>query len=492
MMCLKTKGLGAFALTVTTALLCAYPSLAGARATSTIWSVAGNGVACTTAPLCGDGARAVASTAELNFPQSVAVDPAGNVYTADWGDSEVRKLSPDGRITLLAGNGTPCGSAPSCGDGATGTGAQLNFPQAVAVDRAGNVYIADTGDNEIRKVSPRGVVTRVAGNGATCSSASACGDGGSALRASLNAPGGVAVDAAGNLYIADSGDNMIRKVSARGVITRVAGDGMICVSAPSCGDGGPATSAQLNAPQGLALDSSGRLYIVDGGDNEVRRVSRGTISRFAGTGVACTSAPACGDGQAAAGAQLNLPEAVAVDPAGSVYIADWGDNEIRVVSRTGTIALAAGNGSACASPPACGDAGPASSAPLSAPQGVAVDGAGNLFVADTEDHELRLVTLAGAKPASLSASTGKVSLVAFASGVTRTQVTVRYALTAAASVTLSLNGRVLARASGQAGVGQLAWNRKLGRTSAPAGRYRLTVTAAVGKASAQSSLPVRL
>jgi DNA-binding beta-propeller fold protein YncE len=208
--------------------------------------------------------------------------------------------------------------------------------------------------------------------------------------------------------------------------------------------------------------------------------------------VACASAPACGDGQAAASAQLNLPEAVGVDPGGSVYIADWGDNEIRVVSRAGTMTVAAGDGSACATPPACGDGGPAPSAPLSAPQGVAVDGAGNLFVADTEDHELRLVTPASARPASLRASTGNVSLVAFASGVTRTQVAVRYALTGPAPVTLSLNGRVLARASGHAGLGQLIWNRKLGRTSAPAGRYRLTVTAAVGKASAQSSLTVRL
>jgi sugar lactone lactonase YvrE len=490
----RIQGLGGLALAL--AGVCAAASPAAARAAATIWPLAGDGAACATAPRCGD--RAGATRARLTFPEGVAVDAAGNVYTADWGDSEVRRISADGVITLLAGDGTACTAAPSCGDGGAATAAQLGFPQAVAVDRSGDVYIADTGDNEVRKVSPRGTITRVAGNGSACTSAPACGDGGAALRASLNAPGGLAVDAAGDVYIADTGDNEVRKVSPAGTITRVAGTGTPCAAAPSCGDGGAATSAQLNVPEGLALDARGRLYIVDDGDNEVRTVSaRGIITIVAGNGSACTSAPACGDGGAATRAQLSLPEGVAVDRAGDVYIADWGDNRIRVVSRRGTIATAAGGGSQCARPPACGDGGAAAGASLSAPQGVAVDAAGDLYLADTEDHELRLVTPAAARPVTLETRAGKVSLLAFRAAVTPTRVTVGYALSGPAPLSLSVRGArgrplTVARATGHAGVGRLSWDRRLGGRPAPRGRYQLIVTATTAKASAASSLGVRL
>jgi sugar lactone lactonase YvrE len=367
----------------------------------------------------------------------------------------------------------------------------------VAVDAAGNVYVADTGDNEIRKISPRGVITRIAGTGSACTTAPACGDGGPATRASLSAPGGVAVDAAGNVYIADTGDNEIRRVSPRGLISRVAGNGQACASAPACGDGAAATGARLNVPSGLAVDSSGRLYVVDDADNEVRRVYRGTITRFAGTGVACASAPACGDGRAATRAQLNQPEGVAIGPSGSVYVADWGDGEVRVISRTGTISTAAGSSATCSAPPNCGDGGPASRALLGAPQGVAVDRAGDLLIADTQNQELRMVTPAGLRPAALRSAKGTLLLLAFQTVTTSSRVTVRFVLTGAASLTLSVRatgGRRLgaARATGRAGLGELVWNRKLGRSPAPRGTYTLTVTATVGRTSAAGSLSVRL
>jgi sugar lactone lactonase YvrE len=492
---LRIKALRAAAPAVVTMLLAAFPALAAAPATATIWTVAGNGTPCTAAPLCGDGGPA--TEAQFNFPESVAADAAGNLYVADWGDNELRKVSAAGVISQLAGDGAPCAAAPSCGDGGAAADAQLNFPQALAVDSAGNVYVADTGDNEVRRVSPRGVITRIAGDGAACSTAPTCGDGGAATRATLNAPGGVVVDSAGNVYVADTGDNEVRKVSTHGVITRVAGTGKPCPTSTSCGDGAAATSARLNLPEGLALDSSGRLYVVDDADNEVRRISGGKITRFAGTGVACAGAPACGDGRAATAAQLNLPEGVAVSPSGSVYIADWGDGEIRAVSRTGIISTAAGYGPACSSPPACGDGGSATHALLNAPQGVAVDSAGNLVIADTQNQELRLVTPAGSRPAPLRGGRTTVSLLAFQAVTTRSRVTMRYLLTGPASVVLSVRrsgGRplVVARSAGHGGLGALVWNRKLGHTAAPAGAYQLTVTVAVGKASASSTRSVRL
>ena len=145
----------------------ATPAARAAPPGFSIWSIAGNGTPCATAPSCGDAGRATA--AQLNFPQGVAVDAAGNVYIADWGNSEIRKVSPSGAISVIAGDGIACSSAPVCGDGGPATTAALNFPEAVAVDSAGNVYVADTGDNEVRRISPAGMITRIAGNGTGCS-----------------------------------------------------------------------------------------------------------------------------------------------------------------------------------------------------------------------------------------------------------------------------------------------------------------------------------
>ena len=199
-------------------------------------------------------------------------------------------------IYTIAGDGSPCTTAPACGDGAAATGAQLRTPEAVAVDGAGNVYVADAADDEIRKITPAGVITRIAGTGAGCSTPPACGDGGPATDARLSFPEGVAVDAAGNVYIADFSDSEVRKVTPAGTITTIAGNGSQCAGPPVCGDGGPATSARLR-PDGVAV-RDGIVYITDFGDNEVRRVAPdGTITTIAGTGSPCSSSTAaCGDG----------------------------------------------------------------------------------------------------------------------------------------------------------------------------------------------------
>ena len=239
-----------------------------------------------TAGATGDGGQA--TSAQLNVSAWAAVDAQGNVYVTDSGNNKLRKVS-GGTITTFAGTG----AAGSAGDGGQATSAQLSALRGVAVDGQGNVYIGDSGNNKIRKVSG-GTITTFAGTGA----AGATGDGGQATSAQLNFPRGVAVDGQGNVYIADSSNNKIRKVSG-GNISTFAGTG----TAGAAGDGGPATSAQLNFPSGVAVDGQGNVYIADQSNNKVRKVSGGNISTFAGTG----AAGAAGDGGQATAAQLNQP-----------------------------------------------------------------------------------------------------------------------------------------------------------------------------------------
>jgi sugar lactone lactonase YvrE len=261
-------------------------------------------------------------------------------------------------ITTVAGNGMQGFG----GDGGPATSAQLNFPSGAAADSAGNLYFVDAGDPRIRKVSG-GVITTAAGNGTSLFS----GDGGPATSAGLFGVWDVAVDVAGNLYIAEA-DSRIRKVS-NGVIATVVGSGTQGFS----GDTGPATSAQLNGPTGVAVDAASDLYIADTSNQRVRKVSNGVITTVVGNGTPGFS----GDGGPAASAQLNGPTGVAVDAAGNLYVADSGNSRIRKVSN-GVITTVAGNGS----PGFSGDNGPATSAQLNAPGRIAVDSSGNLYIAD--------------------------------------------------------------------------------------------------------------
>jgi hypothetical protein len=250
----------------------------------------------------------------------MAADGAGNLYIATPGGSRVRMVSPDGIITTIAGTGIQGFS----GDGGPATSARLRSPTGIAVDGAGNLYIADPHDNRIRKVTPAGIISTVAGNGVSGFS----GDGGPATSAQLSEPGDVAVDGAGNLFILDSLNNRIRKVTPDGVIATVAGNG----TAGFSGDDGPATSAQLFITYftaGLAVDSLGNLYIADTGNGAIRKVTpAGVITTVAGNGIIGFS----GDGGRAESSQLFFVRGLAVDGLDNLYAADSDNNRIRKIT----------------------------------------------------------------------------------------------------------------------------------------------------------------
>ena len=332
----------------------------------TITTFAGTGVQGNS----GDGGAA--TSAQLYNPIAVSVDIYGNVYIADYGNHKIRMVSSTGIITTIAGTGTVGNS----GDGGAATSAQLYYPTGVSVDISGNVYIADQYNHKIRKVTSAGIITTLAGTG----TAGYNGDGNAATSAQLNYPMAVSVDVSGNVYIAEGGNNKIRMVTSSGIITTIAGTGTI----GSSGDGGAATSAQLNGPAGVSVDISGNVYIADGNNNKIRKVtSAGIITTLAGTGTAGYN----GDGNAATSAQLNYPMAVSVDVSGNVYIAEGGNNKIRMVTSSGIITTIAGTGT----PGDSGDGGAATSAQLYYPNGVSVDISGNVYIVDSVNHNIRVV-----------------------------------------------------------------------------------------------------
>lgn len=358
-------------------VLAASVVLAQAETPAVITTVAGSG----TWGSGGDGGPA--TSAQLSRPVGVAVDGVGNLYLAEFDREVIRRVTPTGTINRVAGSvqtlvlGLTMDIAGFSGDGGPATSAQLRQPQGVAADAAGNFYIADTENHRIRKVTTAGIINTVAGDG----QAAFRGDGGPATAASLSYPNGVAVDASGNLYIADTGNQRVRKVTAGGVISTVAGTGYASYG----GDGGPAVAAWLNTPVSVAVDSNGTIYIADQKNNRIRKVTTaGLISTVAGDG----SYGFGGDGGPAVSAQLNQPASVAVDAGGNLYIADSDNHRIRRVTPAGIINTVAGNGSYGFS----GDGGPATAAQLFQPMGVAVDTGGNLYIADFWNHRIRKVT----------------------------------------------------------------------------------------------------
>ena len=333
----------------------------------TIDAVAGSGEA----GALGDGARALA--AQLDRPTAMALDASGNLYIVDANNRKVRRVTPGGIISSFAGTGMPGVS----GDGGPATAALFDAPSAVALDAAGNLYVADYNNHDVRKVGTTGIITTFAGVG----TAGSAGDGGPATAAQLDNPCGMAWDHVGNLYIADRSNHKIRQVAPDGTIRTFAGSGV----AGSAGDLGAATSAQFNAPVAVALDAASNLYVADYFNNKIRKVTPGGIvSTWVGTGAAGAS----GDGGPATAAQLAGPNGVAVDAAGNLYIADLGNDKIRKVTPGGIISTFAGAGAGGAT----GSGVAATDARLDGAYGVALDAAGNLYLTATNINQIRKVT----------------------------------------------------------------------------------------------------
>ena len=306
----------------------------------------------------GDGGPATA--AQLNGPRGVTVGDDDYIYIADTGNNRIHQIGPDGVITTIAG-------AEDGGDGPA-MSPQLSVPRGVAVDAGGNLYIADTGNNQIHKLDDEGIVT-VAGAGGL-------GDEGPATNARLLEPTGLAIDVDGTIYITDSGNNRVRKVDVEGTITTLAGTG----EEGDGGDGGPATEAQLYYPIGVAIDSEGNVYISDTFNNRIRKVdSEGIITTFAGTGDRGRfEADEIGDGGPATEGKLRGPTGLAFDAEGSLYITDFGNSRIRKVDTEVIITTFAGTGERSFS----GDDGPAGVAQFSSPLGFEIDGDGNFYLTD--------------------------------------------------------------------------------------------------------------
>lgn len=343
----------------------------------TISTIAGNGKY----GYSGDGGPAV--NAELSWSSygqglGVAVDTAGNLYIADSGNNRVRKISPGQTISTVAGNGGGCCWAT--GD-ESAMSAQLYNPAGVAVDSSGNIFISDTYNGYIRKVTPDGIIHFLAGVGLGPQLGSLQ-SGVQAATEQLSLPAGIVIGPNGNLYFADAGTQRVLTISSDETITTIAGT----VQPGYSGDAGPATSARLSWPNDIAFDEYGNLYIADSANNVIRKVdANGVITTFAGTGVSGFS----GDGQPALRTQFNVPRGIGVDKNGSVYVSDTNNYRVRKIDPTGVVTTIAGTGVAGFS----GDGGSAISAQLSYPTGIRIDAAGNLYIAD--NGAVRRITLEG-------------------------------------------------------------------------------------------------
>jgi sugar lactone lactonase YvrE len=371
-----------------------------------IVTVAGDGNPCASSTAaCGDLGPGI--KAQLNSPQGVAVDSTGNIYIADAGDRRIRVVNSSGMITNYAGNGTPCNPATGCGNNGLATAASISNPWQLAVDASGDLFVADSPVNMIREINgSTKVITTVAGTGR----AGFAGDGGLATKATLNHTRGVAVDSLGNIVIADLGNQRVRTFTVGGNISTVAGGG-------SGNDGSVATSGILGGDRGVALDGAGNLYIADSYNNRIRKVTPstppatiGSITTIAGTGIAGFA----GDGGVATSAGLNFPADVAVDSSNNVYVSDTSNLVIRKFSAGGNIAVIAGTAGAVCTVHPCGDGGPALSAHFAMPTSIALDSSGNVYVADTALHSIRVINTGSSTivVANVSIAAGNIATVA--------------------------------------------------------------------------------
>jgi sugar lactone lactonase YvrE len=311
------------------------------------------------------------TAARFNSPQGLATDSAGNVYVADTGNNAIRKITPAGEVSTLAGGTRSWGSA----DG-TGTAARFNFPQGLATDSAGNVYVADTNNQTIRKITPAGEVSTLAGSARSWGSTD-----GTGTAARFNFPRGITTDSAGNLYVADTNNQTIRKITPAGEVSTLAG------SAGNWGStDGTGAAARFNSPRSITADATGNLYVADTNNQTIRKITpAGEVSTLAGSSRSAGSA----DGTGTA-ARFNFPRGIAADATGNLYVADTNNQTIRKITAVGVVSTLAGSSGSAGSAD-----GTSTVARFNSPIGLATDSAGNIYVADTNNHTIRKITPAG-------------------------------------------------------------------------------------------------
>lgn len=313
-----------------------------------------------------DGASTLA---QFNRPYGVALDSVGNVYVADSQNSTIRKITPSGVVSTIAGTAGLIGTTD-----ATGSSARFDFPLGIAVEASGALWITDSVRHTIRKISSTGVVTTLAGQPGSPGATDATG-----TSARFNGPKGIGLDSFGDAYVADHVNHTIRKITSTGVVTTFAG---VAGSAGSTDATG--TSARFNSPSGVAVDSAGNCYVADTSNHVIRKItSTGAVTTFAGTAGVIGSTDATG-----ASARFNYPSGIAVDSNGYVYVGDHFNHTIRKITPTGTVSTLAGAAGLIGSINATGG-----SARFNYPYGLAVDPNGNIFVADVENHSIRKIAM---------------------------------------------------------------------------------------------------
>jgi sugar lactone lactonase YvrE len=296
------------------------------------------------------------------------VDRSNNIYVADSDNHLIRKITSTGAVSTLAGSGL-VGS----GNG-SGTSATFNLPMGLAVDSDDNIYVADSGNHLIRKITKEGVVSTFAGQSGVTGSGN-----GSGTSATFNYPIGIAVDSTGIVYVADSSNHLIRKITKDGVVSTVAGQSGLAGSGNGSG-----TSVTFNYPQGLAVDSTGTVYVADSSNHLIRKITKdGVVSTLAGSGSAGSGSNGSGTS-----ATFRAPSGLAVDSTGTVYVADTGNHLIRKITKDGVVSTLAGSGLPGS------DNGSGTSATFRAPSGLAVDSAGTVYVADYSNHLIRKIAVA--------------------------------------------------------------------------------------------------
>jgi sugar lactone lactonase YvrE len=321
------------------------------------------------------------TVARFDAPRGVAIDRGGNVYVADYYSNTIRKIAPAGVVTTFAGSARLAGAV----DG-TGSEARFNHPSGLATDSGGNIYVADTDNHTIRKITPTGTVTTFAGSARMAGTADGTGN-----AARFNQPEGVATDSNGNIYVADSVNRTIRKITASGVVTTLAGSAGNRGS--SDGTGG---AARFHSPAAVATDGDGNIYVSEMFNNTIRKITpSGTVTTLAGTPGFFKTGSADGTGSAA---RFNNPAGLATDRGGNVYVADWVNATIRKITPAGVVTTFAGFASkpkTRAGGRCCNVNGAGSAARFAGPFGLATDSAGNIYVSDTFDCTIRKITAEG-------------------------------------------------------------------------------------------------